>query len=290
MTRIATLTSGDKRLCAEELQDGVVRIHLSSSLTRRLGMNVTCYLVDDLLIDTGFPHIRNLLVSFLADRRVNAICCTHNHEDHAGNCGVLAQQHNCPVFLSNPHKLWDEGVGKLALYRRVVWGKPGKYHPEPMPEKVCSEGRALHATPTPGHSQTHAAFFDERGGNLFVGDLFVSGGVAAVMRHENPYASVESLRRVAALSPERMFNGHGLTVPFATGPLRQKADRIEEAADQVVRLHEKGVREKEIRRRIFSNGHWKDRLLCAVTGGGFSRANFIRACLVHRPTRAWRDG
>jgi ribonuclease/clavin/mitogillin len=261
--------------------DGITRISLSSRLSRFVGMKVCCFLVGDILIDTAFSHAGDPLTGYLEDKTVNVIALTHNHEDHSGNCGSLSRAHDCPVYLAHPELKYAEGVGKLVPYRRISWGPPSEYEPEPMPEKIESGGRILRAVPTPGHSRTHVAFFEEATGLLFAGDIYITGGVTAIMSHENPYQSIESLRRAAGLKPRRMFNGHGLTIDDPAEALLQKADKIEAAARQVLQMHHQGASLRKIQNAVFKTGRARDRAMALLTGGEFSRKNFVKACIAH---------
>jgi glyoxylase-like metal-dependent hydrolase (beta-lactamase superfamily II) len=207
---------------------------------------------------------------------------THNHEDHSGNCGSLARAHGCPVLLEHPELQDSEGVGKLVPYRSIGWGPPSEYVPEAMPEKIESGGRTLRVVPTPGHSRTHVAFFEEAAGLLFAGDIYITGGVTAVMSHENPYQSIESLRRAAELKPHRMLNGHGLTIDDPAEALLQKADKIEAAARRVLEMHHQGASIRRIQNAIFKTGRAKDFALALLTGGEFSRRCFVKACIAHK--------
>lgn len=278
---IKTLRQKDRRLSATEIGDGITQISVSNRLSRLQGFDVTCFLVGGILIDTGFSKVGELLLEYLDGRTIGAIACTHNHEDHSGNCGVLSRAHDCPVYLAHPEKKDEEGVGSLAPYRRIWWGWPSDYRPEPMPAQIESGGRTLTVIPTPGHSQTHVSLFEEKTGLLFAGDLYITGGVTAVMSHENPYESVESLRRAAALKPLRMLNGHGLALDEPAELLLCKADKIEAAARQVLQMHRQGVSHRRIVNAIFQNGKAKDWVTSVLTGGEFSRKNFVRACIAH---------
>jgi glyoxylase-like metal-dependent hydrolase (beta-lactamase superfamily II) len=276
------------RVEIEDLGHGVSCIHMSDRVTRAFKMETCAFLVDDVLIDTGFAYVRKPLVDALAGCAISAICCTHNHEDHTANCAALARAHGCPVYLRRASALWEEGVGRMRPYRRRVWGAVERFTPEEMPDVIHANGRSIVAVPTPGHSQTHTAFFDEASGFVFSGDLFIARGVSAVMTHENPFESVASLRRVAALEPRVMLTGHGDVVDAPAGPLRDKADRIEDAAAAVIDLHARGWSTAAILRDVFPRGAAKDRLSAWMTEGEFSRANFVRACLIHADGRGQR--
>jgi len=274
------------RVWSDEVGDGIVRIRITSRWARLLGFEVSAYLVGDLLVDTGFAHVRSEVLTALAGRSIRAICCTHNHEDHTGNCGPLQRLHACPVFLGNAALRWSEGVRRLKAYRRWFWGSPGWYEAEEIPALVAGTARELRVLPSPGHSITHVTLWEEATATVFTGDLFIAPGASAVMIQENPYDLVESLRRVAAVEPRRMLTGHGLVVEDPSPRLRSKADRIVEAAARAVDLHHEGMTDREIVKVGFPNGNRRDRLIEALTQGEFSRLNFVRAARLHLADRS----
>jgi len=271
------------RVSTDVVGDNILRLRVTSRWARWLGFEVSAYLVGDLLVDTGFAHARRGVLAALSGRRIAAIACTHNHEDHTGNCGPLAARHRCPVHLRHPGLRWGEGVRRLKPYRAWWWGSPGPYDAEEMPEVVVGSRRSLHAIPTPGHSETHVALWEEETGAVFTGDLFVSPGASAVMTQENPYRLVASLRRVAAVEPRVMLTGHGLVLTDPAPRLRTKADRIELAAARAVALHRSGMPDRRIVHAIFPTGNLRDQMIRALTQGEFSRINFVRAARRHRP-------
>lgn len=271
------------RVWTDEVGERIIRIRMTSRWARILGFEISAYLVGDVLVDTGFSHVRDQVLTSLEGRRVRAICCTHNHEDHTGNCGPLAAIHGCPVFIGNHGLRWSEGVRRLKPYRAWFWGSPGCYEAEEMPAEVVGERRSLRALPAPGHSITHVALWEEATGTVFTGDLFVAPGASAVMVQENPYDLVESLRRVAAVEPRLMLTGHGLVIENPTPRLLSKADRIIDAAARAVELHRKGMADREIVRGVFPAGNRRDRIIEALTQGEFSRLNFVRAAVRHVP-------
>jgi len=269
----------------DEVREDTYRLRIQSRGAHLLGFEVNAFLVGAILVDTGFAHVRDLVEFALAGAGIRAICCTHNHEDHTGNCAALQAAHKCPVYLHHPEALWDEGVRKLKPYRRFWWGPVEPFEPEAMPPVVEADGRRLTVVPTPGHSRTHVAFFEEATGDVYTGDLFVSPGATAVLIWENPWDSVASLRRVAALRPPRMLTGHGLVVEDPAKLLELKAKRIEDAARRAVELTAEGVPPRAVVRRIFPKGAAKDRFFEWLTGKEFSRLNFVRAAVRHAPAR-----
>ena len=267
----------------EEEGEDTFRIRIYSRRTRMLGLEVNAFLVGNILVDTGFAHVRELVEFVLAGAGIRAICCTHSHEDHTGNCAALQAIHDCPVYLHHPKALWDEGVRKLKPYRRFWWGPVEPFEPAAMPDAVEADGRRLTVVPTPGHSYTHVAFFEKATGDVYTGDLFVSPGATAVLIWENPWESVASLRRVAALRPRRMLTGHGLVVDEPASMLELKAKRVEDAARRAVELTAEGMPARSVVRRVFPKGAAKDRFFEWLTGKEFSRLNFVRAAVRHAP-------
>lgn len=258
------------------------QLRLTSRATRGLGFPCTPYLVDQVLVDTGFPHLRSL-VHEVVPGPLKAICLTHLHEDHSGNAASLARRFDCPIYLSHIQHLGSDGLAQLALYRLLYWGRPAAYQPQEMPDTVDTGERTLRAVHTPGHSETHVALFDERDGLLFSGDLFITGFVSAVMSHENPYQSMVSLRTVADLEPTQLLGGHGQQFDRPARLLRRKADSIERAAHKAVQDHRRGLATRAIVKHLFPESVALDRRLTWMTAGEFSFRNFVRAAIRHAP-------
>jgi glyoxylase-like metal-dependent hydrolase (beta-lactamase superfamily II) len=265
----------------DEVGDGITRVRIRSRWAAMLGFEVSAYVVGDVLVDTGFAHVRRQVVELLGRQRLEAICCTHHHEDHTGNCGPLQRIHDCPVYLVNASLRWGEGVRRLKPYRSWFWGDPGEYDAREMPSTPIGSGRSLRAIPAPGHSVTHVALWEEATGTVFTGDLFIAPGASAVMVQEDPYDLVESLNRVAAVEPRLMLTGHGLVVEDPAAKLLLKADRILRAAERSVELHRRGLPDRAVVREVFPHGNGRDRMVEVLTQGEFSRLNFVRAARLH---------
>jgi endoribonuclease LACTB2 len=279
LTPLALIGRRGPRLQRRELAPGLAQLRLWTRASKNLGFVSTPYLLDEVLVDTGFAHVRSLVLGALADVPLRAICLTHHHEDHPGNAGPLAERHGCPVYLHDATAQWSEGVARLPAYRRMYWGRPAPYQATEMPSRIDTGARILRVVPTPGHSATHVALFDESEGHAFVGDLYVAPGVSALMPQENPYELARSLRRVAELDPASVLNGHGLVIERPARALREKAEAIEAAALRAVEGRARGLSLGAIEHNIWRNGWRKDRMFRLLTGGEFRRRNFVRAAL-----------
>lgn len=265
-----------------EVHPGVTQLRLWTRAAGDLGLVATPYRVDDVLVDTGFAHVRSVVLDALAGTEVRAVCLTHHHEDHPGNAGPIAERHGCPVYLHRAELQWTEGVGSMPAYRRLYWGRPAPYTAVEMPETLDTGRRILRRIPTPGHSATHVALFDEGDGLAFIGDLYVAPGATAVMRHEDPLEIARSLRRVAALDPSCALNGHGLALQRPARHLRDKADSIEAAAERVLEGRARGESLGSIERSLWSDGWRKDRTFTLITAGEFRRRNFVKSVIRHQ--------
>ncbi len=271
------------RLEPRELAPGLMELRMRSAALDGMGFPVCAYLVDEVLIDTGFAHMGDLLVGFLRDHPLRAIALTHHHEDHSGNAGRLAAEHGCPVYLREPQARWTEGLGRLPRYRRLFYGVVAPYEPQPMPAELHTGARTLRCVASGGHSQTHTVFHEHREGLLFTGDLYVSRGASAVMRHEDPHELLDSLRRVAALDARRMLSGHGVDLDDPGPTLTHKIERLEAAVSTTLELHDEGQDLRAIRRRVFPRGAAGDLRGALMTWGEFSRDNLLRAAIRQRP-------
>jgi glyoxylase-like metal-dependent hydrolase (beta-lactamase superfamily II) len=262
---------------------GIERVRASSRMTRAVDMEVALYRFGDVLVDAGFGHARAALARHFAGRRVAAVCLTHHHEDHSGAAGDLAARDGCPVYLRSPGHRHEEGLAALKPYRHLWWGEPAPYAPVAPPAMVTAGPHRLRPVPIPGHSATHTAWYDEATGVALTGDLFMTGGVTAVMSHENPFDSIASLRRIADLEPTWMLTGHALAVERPAPLLRRKADAIEQAAGRILDLHRRGLSPTAITWRLFPRGRALDLWMATLTMGEFSRGCLVRACLAHAP-------
>lgn len=274
----------------QELPDGIIALRLQSRWTRLLGFEVSFFLLDDLLIDTGFAHARELVLRALEQHRLAAICLTHHHEDHTAAAAALARRHGCPIYLRHPEQRGSEGVVRLRFYRRLFWGVPEPFDPDDLPGEVRGRERRLRRITVPGHSRTHVALVDPDSRTAFTGDLVVAPGASAVMPEENPFALARSLRRVAALEPRRLLSGHGLFVDDPVPRLRAKAAAVEAAARRALELIDAGVADRRAARLVFPRGNVRDLAMEALTGGEFSRVNFVRAVRRHREEAPPRSG
>lgn len=277
------LADNNRQLQVRSVAPGVEQLFLSTLRNRLAGFGSTCFRVDDVLIDCSFAHVRRVLVRHLERRPPRAVYLTHHHEDHAGNCGMLQSRFGCPVYLRLPDLRYSERVMDPPLYRRLFWGPVGPYRATEMPEVIETDHRKLLVIDAGGHTRTQVAFFDETDGLLFCGDLFIAKGASEATPSEDPYETAAALRRVAALEPRLLLNGHGLILEEPAAALLTKAGRIEEAIDRVLELAAAGNSTPAIISEALRGGGRKDRVMAWLTQGDFSKENLVQVIIERRP-------
>ena len=115
--------------------------------------------------------------------------------------------------------------------------------------------------------------WDARTGTVFSGDLWL--GVRARVLHsaEDPYRIVESLRRVAALGPVRMFDAHRGLVRDPVRALTAKAEWITETIGEIERRMALGHSDGEILANVLGG----EELAGYLSYGDYARRNFVKA-------------
>ena len=253
--------------------DDVERIRLASWGSRIARMDVSAYLVRGILVDSGFPRARRELARLLAARSVHGAMLTHYHEDHAGNADLLAER-GIPLVM---HPMTLGRLREHALiraYRRVVWGTPRALT---APVRALTEAVSLRFVHTPGHSEDHQIVWDAERETVFSGDLWLGVHARVMHEDEDPFAIAESLRRVRALRPKRMFDAHR---GFVRDPIESIDARINFLEDTIAAVRSKiegGLNDLEIVRELFGG----DETVALVSRGEYSRANFVRAVRRH---------
>ena len=255
-----------------ERHGDVTRIRLWSRVGAAAGYDVSVYLTREVLIDTGFPRAASELRRLVGEVRAQGAIVTHWHEDHAGNAGGLAQ-------LGLPLDLADETVAMLRvrppirLYRRAVWGRPATF-PSTY-ERLAHP--ALRRVPAPGHSEDHHVVWDAERETLFSGDLWLGVRSRLMHEHEEPHRIVESLKRVAALGPRRMFDAHRGLI---TDPGRAIAARVSYLEDRIGEI-ERRIREGWTDRAIVHEVLDGEERVARFSFGEYARTNFVRAVRRH---------
>jgi glyoxylase-like metal-dependent hydrolase (beta-lactamase superfamily II) len=153
---------------------------------------------EPLLVDAGVGERSHLdaLAAALGGRALARVFLTHAHRDHAAGVPHLRAAWPDARIIGGPD-------GDLVI--------DGDWIP-------AGDGR-VQVIATPGHSSDHACLWDAGARLLFAGDLLVSGGTVMIAASSGGSLRqyLDSLARVRALEPARVYPGHG---PVIDAPLQ----------------------------------------------------------------------
>ncbi|NML14370.1 MBL fold metallo-hydrolase [Azohydromonas caseinilytica] len=210
---------------------------------QREGFDAAYLLVQDgraAFIDTGTNHsVPRLLAALealgLQREAVDLVIPTHVHLDHAGGVGLLMQALPEATLWAHPRgarHLIDPRVlyqGALAVYGaeemersygRLVPVDAARVKTTEEGMSITLAGRTLRVLDTPGHARHHHCLWDEASAGVFTGDTFglsyreldVNGNAwvfpTSTPVQFEPDALRESVSRIAALRPERLYLTH----------------------------------------------------------------------------------
>jgi ribonuclease/clavin/mitogillin len=251
-----------------ERYDDVVRVRMQSVGGRATGYDVSAYLVRGVLIDTGFHRARREMSEAVDTLHVRGAIVTHWHEDHAGNVELFAAR-GIPLLVRDETAAILRRRPPVRLYRRAVWG-----HPPPLRSAVEPlEPGSLEVIHTPGHSPDHQVVWDAASDTVFGGDLWLGVRSRVMHESEDPYVIIESLRRVLALRPVRLFDAHRGLVANATTAFQAKIDWLSDTIGEIERRVAAGWSDRAIVQRVLGG----EELSAVVSGGEYARRNLVRA-------------
>jgi glyoxylase-like metal-dependent hydrolase (beta-lactamase superfamily II) len=237
---------------------------------------VHAFFVDGLLIDTGFIHGRDRFLEVCGTLRPHTVVNTHHHEDHTGNnfwmrkkLGLLPLAHpRTSTYMETPSQ-W------IRLYRRILWGTPPPSETGPVGSEIQTPAFRFSVIPTPGHADDHICLYEPNEGWLFSGDLFIGEQLRYLREDENIHSVLDSLKKVAALRPKKMFCAFSGLVEKPAEALHHKIDYLETLQGEIEDNVRQGLSRQEIRRNLLGPG---DRFRL-ITGGQISKQNLINAFL-----------
>ncbi|MFQ5888993.1 MAG: MBL fold metallo-hydrolase [Gemmatimonadota bacterium] len=193
------------------------------------------------LIDPGPDLAGQLerLQRLAAGRRVESICLSHAHPDHAAAAERAARAFGVRVHASS------ETLHRLGI--------DGEALDDGDPIEVDGERRALTALATPGHSHDHLCFWRSADRLLFTGDLVLGSGTTVILHPDGEMgAYLASLTRLLSLRPRRILPGHGEPVENPMRLLNEYRTHRLERERQIAESVRRGARSvAEIRRRLY---------------------------------------
>jgi glyoxylase-like metal-dependent hydrolase (beta-lactamase superfamily II) len=159
-----------------------------------LGDDEECVIIDA-------PHDVAAITALVGSRTVQAILCTHAHDDHVRVAPALAEAVGAPVML-HPLDL-------------PVWHLTHKAPPDRLisdGEEIQIAGTTLRVIHTPGHSPGAVCFYAKELATVFTGDTLFNGGPGATGRSfsDKPLLVQSITDRLLSLPGQTIVKtGHG---------------------------------------------------------------------------------
>lgn len=259
--------------------DDVTQLHFSTWKSRAVGMQVSAFVCDGVLMDAGFPDVVNELSAWVDANPIDGAIVTHAHEDHSAAVGALATR-GIAVHCAPQSEALMRADEVIGYYRQICWGRRRKLT---VPLKPFASTR-FELRHTPGHSADHHVVWDHETGTVFCGDLFIGVKLRIAHHDEDVRQQIGVLRQVASWKPTRIFDAHRGLLPDPVASLHAKADWIEATIDEIETLARKGLDEATIRSRVLG----REDLTGMASFGDYSRLNFVRNSLAkpNSPERA----
>lgn len=214
-------------------------------------LNVHCFEVDGVLIDTGSASLLKEFKSFFSQLDIDQTVLTHFHEDHSGGAHYVQTKLNVPIFMSDVRRQECTYKAKYPLYRKLFWGSREPFEANVIGERFSSRTANWQVIQTPGHSNDHLVFLNEQTGQLFSGDLFVTPKTKVVMRDESIPQIIASIERVLTYDFEEVFCNHAGYVKDGKRKLRMKLDYLQELSGKIKHMNDEGLSVKEITGQLF---------------------------------------
>jgi len=204
--------------------------------------SINCYIIDDVLIDSGIRSSGSKILKSLQNRKINAHALTHAHADHQGSSAVICKELNIPLWTSAWEKnnaesgiVINEYPNKthlIAKFQQRFWAGDG-YNVSRILKEGDSVG-SFTVVETPGHSIGHISFFREEDRVLIVGDALVNMNllttIVCLNQPPNLFTTdkkmnMESIKKINALKPKIICFGHG-PVLYDNGELEKFMDKM----------------------------------------------------------------
>jgi glyoxylase-like metal-dependent hydrolase (beta-lactamase superfamily II) len=217
-----------------------VAVALGKNPSPFTGPGTNTYLVGTgrrrILLDTGQGVAAWLPCLEQAMQRVGCdvlqeIVLTHAHADHIGGCEQVMRRFGPLEVKKLP---WPE----------VDAGYPFAITPLADGDVVRTEGATLRAIHTPGHAPDHLCYWIEEEDSLVSGDNVLGVGTTVIPAQSGDLAQyLDSLERLLALGPSRIYPAHGPCIEDGRRKIREYLDHRHARDAQILSALRTGARD-----------------------------------------------
>lgn len=215
-------------------------------------LNVFCFEVDGVLIDTGSQSLLTEFHPFFNEVDIDQVVLTHFHEDHTGGAAYLQQKYAVPIFMNEMSIEACAQKATYPLYRKLFWGRRRPFQAQPIGEGFASRNATWKVIETPGHAIDHLSFLNEKTGQLFSGDLYVHPHTKVILRDESIPSIIRSIEKVLTYDFEELFCCHAGYVQDGPKALTEKLHYLKELQENILSFHKQGYTEHEIYKKVIN--------------------------------------
>ncbi|MCK5311263.1 MAG: MBL fold metallo-hydrolase [Desulfobacteraceae bacterium] len=266
------------RLCKEYDFNGIKGFKLGWSLFGPPLMTTYCYIINDLMIDTGQSHMQKEVLKIAKNNRIKRVVLTHHHEDHSGNAAAVKLNFGAMVY---GHELTKEKMKtsfQILPYQKCVWGKSTPLTIDLFPKKIENSFGEMIPVHTPGHAKDHTSFLLKDAGVLFSGDLFLADKIKFFRSDEDANAQILSLKKVLKLDFDTLLCSHYPKLKNGKTRIKNKLEFLQELEGNIIKFCEKGYSAKQIFRALRLKEDYVTKYFCF---GNVSMLNGVRSVVRH---------
>lgn len=213
-------------------------------------MTVCLYVIDDLMIDTGQPHMKKEALEIASTHRITRVLLTHHHEDHAGNAGDIQKLFGARVSGNELTSAKLISHRRIMPYQYLVWGRSSRCEVGSLPEYIEHGNYRFDHIHTPGHAKDHTVYFVKSRGWLFSGDLYLGNKIKYFRSDEQITDQIESLRKILKLDFDVLFCGHNPVMRDGKKALEMKLSFMEDLYGKCHEIWKKGIPIKTATREL----------------------------------------
>lgn len=241
----------------------------------KVSLNVYCYMIDGVLIDTGSRSLSKHFEPFFLGTDIDKVVLTHIHEDHSGGASFLSQKRNLPIYI---HEMSLQECSKnpdYPLYRKVFWGKRRPFKANAIGDSFSSRTADWDVIKTPGHAKDHLAFLNKETGQLFSGDLYVQTKTKVVLREESVPTIIRSIEQLLTYEFDEMYCSHAGFIKDGRKSLEDKRDYLLDIQQKVIEQSLEGLSPEQIHDTLFKRKY----PITKLSGGEWDSMHIVTSIL-----------